>query len=69
MWLECSDCGERFESDAKPPVCGSCGTAGVFFATVEGRNEDSQPDSLSAAWTEAGFDLGRTSEDALAEAR
>jgi len=69
MWLECSDCGDRFESDARPPVCATCGTAGVFFVTVEGPREDSQPDSLSAAWTEAGFELGRGSIDAMIGAR
>ncbi len=57
MWLECTECGERFESDGRPRICETCGTAGAIFALEP--HGDVEPDSLNAAWLAAGLWLDR----------
>jgi len=64
MWLECSECGDRIESDARPPICESCGIAGPFFMLVDDPLSDPQPDSLGAAWLLAGMERAQSAIDA-----
>lgn len=59
MWLECSECGESFETDEQPSVCDTCGTAGSVFVEIEDPWSDPQPGSLNACWIEAGFERAR----------
>lgn len=48
MWLECSECGESFETDEQPSVCNMCGTAGPVFVEIEDPWSDPQPGNLNA---------------------
>ena len=59
MWLECSECGESFDTDEQPSVCESCGTAGAIFVETEDPSSDPQPESLSACWVQAGIERAR----------